>query len=39
MVVVEPVVHSIGINPEGERAKVCVLRPVGDGVKRPTYGY
>ena len=38
MVVVEPVVHGGGINPEGERATVnqrpVVLRPVGDGVKR-----
>lgn len=38
MVVVEPVVHDFGINPEGERASVnqrlVVLRPVGDGVKR-----
>ncbi len=38
MVVVEPVVHDFGINPEGERATVdqrlIVLRPVGDGVKR-----
>ncbi len=38
MVVVEPVVHGICINPEGEGATVdqrlVVLRPVGDGVKR-----
>lgn len=38
MVVVEPVVHDFGINPEGERATVnqrlVVLRPVDDGVKR-----
>ncbi|MNC34248.1 hypothetical protein D3C76_616670 [compost metagenome] len=38
MVVVEPVVHDIRINPEGKGAtvdeKLVVLRPVGDGVKR-----
>ncbi len=38
MVVVEPVVHDLGINPEGERAtlnqRFVVLRPVSDGVKR-----
>lgn len=38
MVVVEPVVHDLGINPEGERAtlnqRLVVLRPVSDGVKR-----
>lgn len=38
MVVVEPVVHGICINPEGERATVnqilVLLRPVGYGIKR-----
>ena len=38
MVVVKPVAHGLGIDPEGERATVnqrlVVLRPVGDGVKR-----
>lgn len=38
MVVVKPVVHGIGINPEGEFATVnqrpVVLRPIGDGGKR-----
>ena len=38
MVGVEPIVHCICINPEGEGAtvdqKLDVLRPVGDGVTR-----
>lgn len=38
MVVVEPVVHGLGINPEGEgttvNQRLVVLRQVGDGVKR-----
>ncbi len=38
MVVVEPVVHCIDINPEGEgttvNQRLVVLRQVGDGVKR-----
>lgn len=38
IVVVKPVVHGLGINPEGERTTVnqrlVVCRPVGDGVKR-----
>jgi hypothetical protein len=38
MVVVKPVVHGIGINPEGEFATVnqrpVVLRPISDGGKR-----
>jgi hypothetical protein len=38
----EPVVHGVGINPEGESATVnqrlVVLRPVGDGVKRLAHG-
>lgn len=44
MVVVEPVIHSLSINPESEKAVVdqspVVLRPVGpvgDGVKRFTH--
>ena len=38
MVVVEPVVHDLGINPEGERVtinqRLVVLRPISDGMKR-----
>lgn len=38
MVVGEPVVNDLGINPEGERVTVnqrlVVLRPVGDGVNQ-----
>ena len=38
MVLVEPVIHGVYINPEGERAtanqRLVVLMPVGDGVKR-----
>jgi hypothetical protein len=38
MVVVKPVVHDLGSNPEGERASVnqrlVVFRPVSDGVNR-----
>jgi hypothetical protein len=38
MVVVELVVHGVGINPQGERStrnqKLVVLRAISDGVKR-----
>ncbi|WP_241519087.1 hypothetical protein [Aeromonas salmonicida] len=41
MVLVKPVIHGLGINPESERATVdqrpVVLRPIGDGVKRFTH--
>ena len=37
MVLMEPAVHGLGINPEGERATadqgLVVLRPIGDGMK------
>ena len=41
MVLVEPVIHGLDINPESERATVnqraVVLRSVGDGMKRVTH--